>query len=137
MKMKIKCLFVQALKRSRTLAAALALALVSTVAWGQATVPFTVVNRSNPAIADANIFVAVVGMQNGNHVWLDTKTGQIRLMNVADNTVAGPTPNGNQGPGGNGRYANCFARLSEIPNKIINVPGIAGCRILISFNQQL
>jgi hypothetical protein len=58
-------------------------------------------------------------------------------MSVSDNTVAGPTPNGNMGPGGNGKYANCFSRLTEIPNKVINIPGIAGCRILISFNQQL
>lgn len=121
----------------RHVAALLLISLLSNVALSQPTVPFTLVNRSNPAIADANIFVAVVGMQNGAHVWLDTKTGQIRPMNVSDNTVQGPTPNGNQGPGGNGRYANCFARLTEIPNKVINVPGIAGCRILISFNQQL
>jgi hypothetical protein len=137
MKMKIKSLCVQALKKSRTLAAALALALMSTVVWAQPIVPFTLVNRTNPTIADANIFVAVVGIQNGNHVWIDTKTGAVRLMNASDNTVQGPVIGGNQGPGGNGRYANCFARLSEIPNKIINIPGIAGCRILISFNQQL
>src|SRR5260221_9663425 len=83
------------------------------------TVPFTLVNRSNPAIADASIFVAVVGEQPaGTHVWIDLKTGQVRPMSVSDNTVAGPTPNGNMGPGGNGKYANCFSRLSEIPNKI-------------------
>jgi len=117
---------------------ALALPLLSTLAYSQPTVPFTLVNRSNPAIADASIFVAVVGEQPaGTHVWIDLKTGQVRPMSVSDNTVAGPTPNGNMGPGGNGKYANCFAKLSEIPNKIINVPGIAGCRILISFNQQL
>src|SRR5688500_15067869 len=137
MKTKIRLLYERAFKKSQTMAAVLALTLLSTLAWSQPTVPFTVVNNSNPAIADANIFVAVVGMQNGAHVWLDTKTGQIRPMSVADNTVQGPTPNGNMGPGGNGRYANCFARLTEIPNKIINIPGIAGCRILISFNQQL
>jgi hypothetical protein len=137
MKTKIKLLYETAFKRSQTMAAVVALTLLSTLAWSQATVPFTLVNRSNPAIADANIFVAVVGMQNGAHVWLDTKTGQVRPMSVSDNTVQGPTPNGNMGPGGNGRYANCFARLTEIPNKVINIPGIAGCRILISFNQQL
>jgi Beta-1,3-glucanase/Carbohydrate binding module (family 6) len=137
MKTIFKLLTDQGIKTGRVMAALLMLTLLSNVAWSQATVPFTVVNRSNPAIADANIFVAVVGMQNGAHVWLDTKTGQIKPMSVADNTVQGPTPNGNMGPGGNGRYANCFARLTEIPNKVINIPGIAGCRILISFNQQL
>jgi hypothetical protein len=137
MNMKIKLLCTRAFWKGRKIAMALALALVSGIAWSQPTVPFTLVNRSNPAIADANIFVAVVGMQNGAHVWIDTKTGQVRPMSVSDNTVQGPTPNGNMGPGGNGRYANCFARLTEIPNKVINIPGIAGCRILISFNQQL
>ncbi|MFL5746043.1 MAG: glycoside hydrolase family 64 protein, partial [Niastella sp.] len=103
--------------------------------WSQSTVPFTLYNNS--AFADANVYVAVVGIINDNHVWLDTKTGAVRLMNVSDNTVAGPVIGGNQGPGNNGRYANCFAKLSEIPNKTINIPGIAGCRILISFNSQL
>ena len=114
---------------------AVAFALLSAVAWSQPTVPFTLSNNST--FTDANIFVAVVGIVNGNHVWIDTKTSTVRLMNVADNTVQGPVNGGNQGPGNNGKYANCFARLSEIPNKTINVPGIAGCRILISFNQQL
>lgn len=125
------------LKKGRGLAF-IVLMLLSAVAMSQPVVPFTIVNRSNPAVSDANIFVALVGEQPaGYHVWMDLKTGQIRPMSVSDNTVAGPTPNGNMGPGGNGRYANCFTRLSEIPNKVINVPGIAGTRILISFNQQL
>ncbi|MBO9203198.1 MULTISPECIES: beta-1,3-glucanase family protein [Niastella] len=101
----------------------------------QSTVPFTLYNNSS--FTDANVYVAVVGIINDNHVWLDTKTGTVRLMSVSDNTVAGPVIGGNQGPGNNGRYANCFAKLSEIPNKTINIPGIAGCRILISFNSQL
>ncbi|HEX6430033.1 MAG TPA: beta-1,3-glucanase family protein [Niastella sp.] len=103
--------------------------------WSQATVPFTLYNNST--FTDANVYVAVVGIINGNHVWIDTKTGTVRLMNASDNTVAGPVIGGNQGPGGNHLYANCFAKLSEIPNKIVNIPGIAGCRILISFNSQL
>ncbi|SEM58937.1 Por secretion system C-terminal sorting domain-containing protein [Chitinophaga rupis] len=101
----------------------------------QTTVPFTLYNNS--AYADGNVYVAVVGIINDNHVWIDPKTGAVNLMNVSNNTVPGPVINGNQGPGGNGRYANCFAKLSEIPNKVINIPGIAGCRILISFNSQL
>ena len=138
MKTRITFLLVQAFRKGRTIATMLALTLLTTVAWSQPTVPFTIVNRSNPAVSDANIYVALVGEQPaGYHVWMDLKTGQIRPMSVSDNTVQGPTPNGNMGPGNNGRYANCFTRLSEIPNKVINVPGIAGTRILISFNQQL
>jgi len=101
----------------------------------QTTVPFSLYNNST--YADGNVYVAVVGIINDNHVWIDPKTGAVNLMNVSNNTVPGPVINGNQGPGGNGRYANCFAKLSEIPNKVINIPGIAGCRILISFNSQL
>ena len=104
-------------------------------AHSQTTVPFTLYNNSS--YADANVYVAVVGIVNGNFVWIDPKTGTVRLMNASDNTVAGPVIGGNQGPGGNGLYANCFAKLSEVPNKTINIPGIAGCRILISFNSQL
>jgi hypothetical protein len=138
MKTKITPLFALVFTKGRALEIVAMLSLLSTLAWSQPTVPFTLVNRSNPAIADANIFVAVVGEQPaGYHVWIDLKTGQVRPMSVSDNTVTGPTINGNTGPGGNSKYANCFSRLSEIPNKIINIPGIAGCRILISFNQQL
>lgn len=103
--------------------------------FSQSTIPFTFSNNS--VFTDANVYVAVVGIINGNHVWIDAKTGVVHLMNASDNTVAGPVIGGNQGPGGNGRYANCFAKLSEVPNKTINIPGIAGCRILISFNSQL
>jgi len=104
-------------------------------AFSQTTVPFTLSNNSS--YTDANVYVAVVGIINGNHVWIEPKTGAVNLMNTSYNTVAGPVIGGNQGPGGNGLYANCFAKLSEIPNKTINIPGIAGCRILISFNSQL
>ncbi|GAA0534002.1 beta-1,3-glucanase family protein [Chitinophaga japonensis] len=109
--------------------------LVNSNTQAQPIVPFTLSNNSQ--YADANIYVAVVGIINDNHVWIDTRTGAVHLMNVADNTVPGPVYNGDLGPGGNGRYANCFARLSEIPNKTINIPGIEGCRMLISFNSQL
>jgi len=104
-------------------------------AWSQTTVPFTMNNNSS--YTDANVYVAVIGIVNNNFVWIDPKTSAVNLMSVSNNTVAGPVISGNEGPGGNGLYANCFAKLSDIPNKIINIPGIAGCRILISFNSQL
>jgi hypothetical protein len=135
MKTKLSLLCALAFKKSRALATAAALMLMSTLAWTQATVPFTLYNNSQ--FTDANIYVAVVGIVNGNHSWIDCKTGQVRPMQTSDNTVQGPIVNGDGGPGGNGKYAACFAKLSEIPNKTINVPGIAGCRMLISFNSQL
>jgi hypothetical protein len=113
----------------------LALLLSSTYLLAQNTVPYTFYNNSS--FTDANIYVAIVGIVNGNHSWIDCKTGTVRLMQNSDNTVQGPIINGDGGPGLNGKYANCFSKLSEIPNKIVNIPGIAGCRILISFNSQL
>ncbi|GAA3933872.1 hypothetical protein GCM10022209_30240 [Chitinophaga oryziterrae] len=101
----------------------------------QTTVPFTLSNNSS--YADGNVYVAIVGIVNNNFVWIDPKTSAVNLMSVSNNTVPGPVINGNTGPGGNGLYANCFAKLSDIPNKTFNIPGIAGCRILISFNSQL
>jgi hypothetical protein len=111
------------------------LTVVSIGSWAQNTVPYTFYNNSQ--FTDANIYIAIVGIVNGSHSWIDAKTGAVRPMQNSDNTIQGPIVNGDAGPGGNGRYANCFARLSEIPNKVVNIPGIAGCRILISFNSQL
>jgi len=137
MKTKFISLHAFFLNKGRAWVAVLSLMLLSTFAMSQNTVPFTFVNNSAGAYTDANIYVAIVGIQGSNHVWIDCKTGAVKLMQTSDNTVQGPVLNGDQGPGGNGKYANCFAKLSEIPNKIVNIPGIAGCRILMSFNSQL
>jgi|GEM_PF-1752710 len=102
-------------------------------AWSRE-VPFTFVNRSS--WPDAQVFVAVVG-KVGGHVWIDPRTGEVRAMDVSDNTVMGPTTGGNKGPGGNGLYSNCFVPLSEIPDRTIRVPLITGSRILVSFGSQL
>lgn len=135
MKTTTKPLSLRAFSQSRRMVFMLLSFLFVNNTFSQSTVPFTFSNNS--AFTDANVFVAVVGIINGNHVWIDAKTGVVHLMSASDNTVAGPVIGGNQGPGGNGRYANCFAKLSEIPGKTMNIPGIAGCRILISFNSQL
>ncbi|MGB3181014.1 MAG: beta-1,3-glucanase family protein [Cyclobacteriaceae bacterium] len=98
------------------------------------TLPYQFVNNS--AYADNEIYVAIVGIQGG-HVWVDPTTGQVNPMSQSDNTVQGPVYGGNFGPGENGLYANCFRRLSDIPGKTVNIPKIAGCRIMISFQSQL
>jgi hypothetical protein len=122
-------------KSTRWALVLMGLLATGSTAIGQTTVPFTLYNNS--AYADANIYVGIVGIISGNHVWVDARTSTVHLMSVSDNTVAGPVINGNLGPGGNGLYANCFTKLSDIPNKVLNIPGIEGCRILISFNSQL
>ena len=98
------------------------------------TLPYHVENNSD--YPDDEVYVAIVGITDG-HVWVDPVTGQVNPMQVSDNTVVGPIIDGNMGPGNNGLYANCFRKLSDIPGKTINIPKIAGCRIMISFQSQL
>ncbi|MEH0152850.1 beta-1,3-glucanase family protein [Limibacter armeniacum] len=98
------------------------------------TLPYQLANNSD--YADDQIYVAVVGI-TGGHVWVDPVTGQVHQMSQSDNTVAGPVYGGNMGPGNNGLYANCFRKLSDIPNRTLNLPQIAGCRIFIAFQSQL
>ncbi len=98
------------------------------------TLPYEIQNNSD--FTDDQIYVAIVGITDG-HVWVDPSNGQVHPMSTADNTVQGPVIDGNMGPGGDGKYAHCFRRLSEIPNKTVNIPKIAGCRIMISFESQL
>lgn len=98
-------------------------------------VPYTFTNNST--YTDNQIYVAVVGIKDGGHVWINGKNSSVNQMNVNNNTISGPVISGNTGPGANGKYADCFTKLSDIPNKTINIPQIAGCRILISFNSQL
>lgn len=99
------------------------------------TLPYQFSNNS--PFADTEIYVAVVGKVDTTHCWIDCKTGEVKTMQVSDNTVTGPVYGGNKGPGANALYANCFTKLSDIPNKTINFPNIGGCRILISVGSQL
>jgi hypothetical protein len=105
-------------------------------AQGNSSLPFTINNNSTTA--DADLYVAIVGINpSGDHVWINAANGQVLPMSSSYNTVAGPTVNGNTGPGGNSRYAACFTRLSNIPNRTFTLPFIAGCRVYISRGQQL
>ena len=99
------------------------------------TLPYTF--KNNTSFADDEIYIAMVGIINGGNVWINCKTSSVNQMSLSDNTVQGPIYSGNKGPGGNALYANCFTKLSDIPNKTIAIPQIAGCRILISFKSQL
>ncbi len=109
----------------------------STLSNAQTPIPFEIKNTSD--YPDGEVFVAIVGIVDpgSRHVWIDMKTGQQRDMSPSYNTVQGPMYNGNKGPGTNGMYANCFTKLSDIPNKKINLQGIYGCRMFISVKSQL
>lgn len=116
---------------------ALLLAFLCNFMYGQGPIPFTISNTST--FNDNELYVAIVGIDynTGNHVWVNAKTSQVLPMSASYNTVTGPTIGGNTGPGQNSKYANCFTKLSEIPNKTFTLPQIAGCRVFISKGQQL
>lgn len=111
--------------------------LLSNFMYGQGPIPFTISNTST--FNDNELYVAIVGIDytTGNHVWVNAKTSQVLPMSSSYNTVTGPTIGGNTGPGQNSKYANCFTKLSEIPNKTFTLPQIAGCRVFIAKGQQL
>ncbi|CAM3893833.1 MULTISPECIES: beta-1,3-glucanase family protein [Flavobacterium] len=111
--------------------------LVTALGYGQGPIPFEI--KNNSTFNDSELYVAIVGKNynTGQHVWVNPKTSQIFPMNSSYNTVQGPTPGGNQGPGGNGKYANCFTKLSEISNKTFTLPLIEGCRVFISKGSQM
>ncbi|WP_299315006.1 beta-1,3-glucanase family protein [uncultured Aquimarina sp.] len=109
------------------------LLLFSITAKGQ-TLPYEISNNSE--YPDNEVYIAIVGITDG-HVWVNPINGQVNNMDPSINTVQGPVIDGNQGPGLDGKYANCFRKLSDIPNKTIQIPKIAGCRIMISFKSQL
>jgi hypothetical protein len=103
---------------------------------GNPALPFQIVNSS--PFADADLYIAIVGIDtNNNHCWVNPTNNQVLPMSSTYNTVTGPTYNGNTGPGANSKYANCFFKLSTIPNKTFNLPYIAGCRVYIAKQSQL
>ena len=102
-------------------------------------IPFEI--KNNSPYADHELFVAIVGEDlsgpPGLRIWIDLKSGQQMPMSASYNTANGPVYGGNKGPGNNALYANCFTKLSDIPNKTVSLSGIQGCRMFISIGQQL
>lgn len=118
--------------------------VLSHAAWGQATVPFTIVNNSAVngtgfTYQDSEIYVAVLGenLLTDAHEWVDPRTSQVLPMSASYNTLVGPVYRGDQGPGGNHLYGNCFARLSDIPGHTFNLAGLKGCRVYLAALQPL
>ncbi len=117
----------------------LLLGLKGAFAQSPSPMPFTIENNSE--FSDDELYVAIVGEDlsgpPGAYVWVDMKTGQQMPMDASYNTVQGPMYGGNKGPGQEGKYANCFTKLSEIPNKTVSLAGIQGCRMFISVKEPL
>ena len=111
--------------------------IFSLIGYSQGPIPFEI--KNNSTFNDSELYVAIVGINynTNQHVWVNAKTSQVLPMSPSYNTVTGPTIGGNTGPGQNSKYANCFTKLSEIPNKTFTLPQIAGCRVFIAKGQQL
>ena len=101
------------------------------------TLPLPYVINNLSEFNDDEIYVALVGKIDGADVWIDMSTNEVKEMSITDNTLQGPTYNGNKGPGGNAKYADVFTLLSDIPNKTIEMPNIYAVRIFISFKSPL
>lgn len=103
--------------------------------------PFPVRIENPTAYPDQDIYVAIVGEDlssvPGLHVWVDVKTGQQYPMNRSYNTMPGPIYGGNANPDGTALYADCFTKLSDIPNRTVPLSPIQGCRIFLSVGQPL
>ncbi len=117
----------------------LVLCLITGTSFAQDPFPVTINNPTD--YPDEEVYIAIVGEDltgpPGAHVWVDVKTGIQYPMNQGYNTVPGPVYQGNMGPGGNGLYADCFTRLSDIPDHTVMLHPIQGCRIYIAFEEQL
>jgi hypothetical protein len=121
----------------RSISVSLLVMVFMSIGWAQRTIPFSI--RNNSTFSDHELFVAIVGKDytTGRHIWINPRTSEILPMDAVYNTVAGPMPGGNTGPGQNGKYANCFVKLSDMQNKTFQLPPMEGCRVFISKGQQL
>lgn len=94
-----------------------------------AVIPFEFVNNSQ--FADGDIFVALVGQQNGTAVWMDFDENDASGAGTKAIAASYNTMNKTDGDWG---YADIFTRLSEIKDKTVYMPDLTACRIFVSFN---
>jgi hypothetical protein len=104
------------------------------VVFSQSLIPFQFVNNS-PDFADSDIYIGLVGQTvDLGGVWIDFSTnsasnGALKQMNYMDNTIHKVSTDWG--------YAPIFTKLSDIPNKIVYIPAISGCRFFIAFKSPL
>jgi hypothetical protein len=110
-------------------------ALCLTLGTTAQTLPYSFKNASK--YADNEVYIGLVGQfPNMGNVWMDMSTSQLQVMSATNNTVSGPS--WANSPDGKNKYAAMFYKLSDIPNKTIQIPqGLFGCRILISFKSPM
>lgn len=108
------------------------LCLLSVFVRAEETFPFEFLNNS--VFPDDQIYVAMVGKQNGTDIWIDfsentSANPAIKPMNASYNTI--------HKTAGDWGYADIFTKLSDIKSKIVYMPKVHACRMFISFNQPL
>lgn len=108
------------------------LSLATALLFAVETIPFEIVNNSQ--FADADIYVALVGRQNGSAVWFDfaqsTQSAPVtRPINTSWNTIHKTT--------GDWGYANIFTPLNKIAGKIAYMPKLSACRIFYAFKSPM
>lgn len=96
------------------------------------TLPFTLVNNSD--YSDAEIYIGLVGKQNGSSVWVDFSTNaagatQVRPINSSYNTIHKTASDWG--------YANIFVPLSQINERVLHLPKITACRIFFAFKKPM
>ncbi len=97
--------------------------------------PFLFDNKSR--YSDDEIYIAIManaapdlGYENG--VWVDIASGNANPMLYSDNTIEGP-----EGSTGDWNYANCWTKLSDIPENTISIPRITSGKMFIAFKKPL
>jgi len=91
--------------------------------------------ENNSEYLDSEIYVALVGKyETMGDVWMNMTTSALVTMNASYNTVSGPSWSSPP----DRKYSNIFVKLSDIPNKTIQIPkGLFASRIFISFKSPM
>jgi len=100
-------------------------------------IPLVFVNNTEGTYTDDDIYIALIGQFTGmNGVWMDMSQSVLKPMAGTENTLLGPA--WASAPGGGKKYGPIFTKLSQIPQKTIQIPyGISATRIFISFKSPM
>lgn len=110
------------------------LAAAFTALYASADMPVTLVNNSNGQFADSEIYIAIIGEQEGTgYIYYDlpnsSTTPAVMPLNESVNTLPGTGPFST--------YADVFTRLSDIPGKQIMLGYTHACRMFIGFKSPM
>ncbi|TCS35194.1 beta-1,3-glucanase family protein [Reinekea marinisedimentorum] len=118
--------------RSAMLGSAVTAALNLNPAFaGDDTIPYEFAVSPNSEFSADEIYIAVVGYQNGGYAFMDFDNDfEINQMDSTDNTLASPNDDGYS-------YIDMFVPLSEIEEQTIPMPQLSSVRMYIAFGSTL